>query len=100
MPTPSVTPSSSARASQRPTPAVIDRSTLTGRIVFAHDGDIWVMNADGSGRTQLTDHPDEDFDPAWSPDGSQIAFRSHRDNNVDVWLMDADGSRQTRLLID
>jgi Tol biopolymer transport system component len=32
------------------------------------------MNADGSGRTQLTDEVGDEFDPAWSPDGSLIAY--------------------------
>ena len=33
------------------------------------------MNADGSGQTNLTNNPAFDFDPAWSPDGTKIAFR-------------------------
>jgi Tol biopolymer transport system component len=32
------------------------------------DGEIWVMDADGSGQTNLTNHPDFDGDPRWSPD--------------------------------
>jgi len=36
---------------------------------------IWVMNADGTGQTQLTDEDGyEDFQPSWSPDGSRIVF--------------------------
>jgi Tol biopolymer transport system component len=55
------------------------------------------MNADGSARTQLTTDPAEDFDPVWSPDGSKIAFRSHRDGNEEVYVMNADGSIQANL---
>ena len=52
------------------------------------------MNADGSERIRLTTDPDADFDPAWSPDGRRIAFRTHRDGNEEVYVMNADGSEQ------
>lgn len=35
---------------------------------------IFVMNADGSDVTRVTESPGNDFGPAWSPDGSKIAF--------------------------
>jgi hypothetical protein len=43
------------------------------------NGDIYVVNADGSGKTRLTRHPAEEFDPAWSPDGTKIAYASSLD---------------------
>ncbi len=53
-----------------------------GRIVFSSsrdgNGDIYVMNADGSNVTRLTNDP-ANFLPAWSPDGRKIAFNSDRD---------------------
>src|SRR5689334_10585394 len=78
-------------------PELGQATSLTGRIVYSSEGDVYVINADGTGRTQLTEDPAEDFDPVWSPDGTQIAFRSHRDGNEEVYLMNADGSNQRNL---
>ena len=75
-------------------------TTLTGRLVFDHEFDIWTMNADGTDRVRLTDHPAEDFDPVWSPDGTMIAFRSHRDGNEEIYVMAADGSGQRNVTMN
>jgi Tol biopolymer transport system component len=78
----------------------IDIGSLSGKIVYSSEGDVFVINADGTGKTQLTDHPSEDFDPVWSPDGTQIAFRTHRNGDEDVYLMNSDGSDQRNLSND
>jgi Tol biopolymer transport system component len=65
---------------------------------------IYTILEDGSGLHQLTSDvaPDNSLFPAWSPDGSKIAFSSTRertstDPGLDIWVMNADGSNQTRL---
>ena len=50
------------------------------------------MNADGTGVTRLTDNAAADYSPAYSPDGSRIAFVSNRDGNSEIYVMDLDVS--------
>ena len=55
-------------------------ATLRGTIAYSTGaGDIWVMNADGSGRRRLTHSGAEnDFDPDLSPGGRHVVFRTSR----------------------
>jgi len=61
------------------------------------EGDIYVMNADGSDQRRLTGDPAYDGWPTWSPDGAQIAFCSTRSGNPDIYVMDADGGNVRQL---
>ncbi|MCE5250376.1 hypothetical protein LLG96_09165 [bacterium] len=54
--------------------------------------DIFVMNADGSNPVNLTNYPNNDTKPTWSPDGSRIAFISIRNAKRELFTMAADGS--------
>jgi Domain of unknown function (DUF5050) len=59
--------------------------------------EIYVMNADGTSPTRLTNDPADDFVPNWSPDGAWIAFYSSREGNYEIYKMRPDGSGVTRL---
>jgi Tol biopolymer transport system component len=74
--------------------------------VMSEDGvncNIYVMNADGTGQTRLTDGLSQNGWPAWSPDGTKIVFASSRDTQPGDWeiyVMNADGTGMTRLTKD
>jgi Tol biopolymer transport system component len=79
----------------------ISVKVIVGQIAFTSNRDgndeIYIMNADGTGVTRLTDNPASDGEVSWSPDGSKIAFTSVRDGNIDIYVMNADGTHETRL---
>lgn len=84
---------------------LFERDTGTNRL------DIFVINVDGTGETNLTNAPSWDSSPAWSPDESRIVFASNRhegpescddetrleDCNLEIWVMNLDGSNPVRL---
>lgn len=61
------------------------------------NADIFVYDAARGLRHNLTAHPAYDLSPAWSPDGSQIAFVSDRDGGLQVFVMDASGNNVRRV---
>lgn len=73
---------------------------LNGLIAFERAGQVTVKNpGDVSSATPLTAAGSNE-DPAWSPDGTRIAFVSNRAGPFDVYVMDADGSDQTRITFE
>src|SRR6266702_1791405 len=86
------------------TSVTVTPASVTGKIAFTSNRDgnseIYVMNADGTGATRLTNNAAIDGDPAWSPDGTRLAFTSTRDGNYEIYVMNADGSGVTRLTND
>jgi PKD repeat protein len=61
-----------------------------GQIAFVRDGRIHLANTDGRKLVQLSTGPG-DGNPAWSPDGSRIAFTRASGGTSGVFIMDADG---------
>jgi Tol biopolymer transport system component len=77
-------------------------NTPQGRIVFEafveyDNTEIFVINADGSNLVRLTNRDGFDDDPAWSPDGTKIAFSSSGFGKWNIFLMNSDGTNIERV---
>jgi hypothetical protein len=110
VPTPTLTPTSTPTFTPQPPPSptpTLDElpalrqgsgqahpteTELTGKLVFqtSNGGDIYVINADGTGLRRLTDG----MEPVWSPDGTMVAFTRWRDPRG-LYVIDEDGSNET-----
>jgi TolB protein len=64
-----------------------------------HKPQIYVMNADGSNVSALTnDNTLAFYNPVWSPDGKRIVYYVEKGDQKDqIWTMNADGTNQTLL---
>ena len=77
-------------------------AATTAKIAFESFGDdnsfdIYVMNVDGTNPVKLTNKTAGGNRPAFSPDGTKIAFESYRDRNYEIYVMNADGTKEMRL---
>ena len=60
-------------------------------ITFSYQGDIWIVDRDGTPVRRVTNHVARDVSPRFSPDGRTIAFSSNRFGNNDVFLVPVEG---------
>jgi serine/threonine protein kinase len=105
--TPTAEPTELPTASATPTAAPTALGGGLGQIAYASDvtglPQIWVMNADGTASRQVTDMQEGACQPAWSPDGSQIAFISPCGGNQEIYpgagifIINVDGTETTPL---
>jgi Tol biopolymer transport system component/DNA-binding winged helix-turn-helix (wHTH) protein len=64
------------------------------------EGFLFKANHDGSNAVQITDGKIAVYQPAWSPDGTQIAFMNFPADRVELYIVAADGGSPRRLLPD
>ena len=63
----------------------------------ADRGDIRLTSSNGRSGALLTNDSGSERDPAWSPDGSRLAFAAELRGDLDIWVMNADGNGLVRL---
>ncbi|MDQ2844102.1 MAG: PDZ domain-containing protein [Acidobacteriota bacterium] len=67
------------------------------QIVFEYANDLWIVSRQGGEATRLTSGVGREFNPHFSPDGTQVAFSGEYDGNVDVYVVPAAGGVPRRL---
>lgn len=87
------------------TPTVVDR--FKGLIAFESDqtgsSEVFLLQVSGSSKPDLmnlTNHPAQDTDPIWSPDGDWLAFLSDRSGKRELYVISVAGTRLTQLTDD
>ena len=68
--------------------------SATGNIAYERDGQIWIMKDDGANQARFSGISQPlPFAPAWSPDGSKLAFAS----GSEIWVINTDGTNERRV---
>src|SRR5579872_2624411 len=77
-----------------PDAAATTVDSISGRILFVKDGDLWLLDASGP-RALATGGAFSQ--PAWAPDGSGLAYVYRGTNFADIFVTDDQGQSQVRL---
>lgn len=59
--------------------------------------ELFVMNSDGSGKIQLSESPESEYNAIWHPDGEKIVYLSSASGEVQAWQMNADGTGKQKI---
>jgi Tol biopolymer transport system component/imidazolonepropionase-like amidohydrolase len=67
------------------------------QIAFTALGGLWTMDIGGAPRRLTDDGPYAVVDPAWSPDGTRIAFATDRGGSLDIWTLELASGQTVRI---
>src|SRR6516225_5219127 len=86
------------QAADQQKPLLLQRPAVSKtHVAFCFAGDLWVVPRAGGEAQRLTSDIGLEFNPIFSPDGTQIAFTGEYDGNLDVYLIPATGGEARRL---
>ncbi|MDQ3800364.1 MAG: PDZ domain-containing protein [Acidobacteriota bacterium] len=86
-----------AQSSTTNAPLLIGRVALNQtHIAFTYAGKIWLVERSGGAARRLTNMPNDETSPIFSPDGKRIAFSRFNGGDWDVYVMPADGGGEAR----
>ncbi len=80
-----------------------DNSKILYQVTYVSVGqnktnsELFIMNADGSDKKQLTTTSYRESNPEWIDKGNRIAFLSNENDSTQIWTMDADGANKHQL---
>jgi tricorn protease len=94
---PTLTAAISAAAPSGPSKMLTHPALSAERIAFVYGNDIWTCRLDGSDVARITSGPGVKMRPAFSPDGSLLAFSAELDGNLDVYVAPTAGGVPKRL---
>ena len=69
-------------------------SSNHNKIIFSSDNTIYIMNADGSQHTRLTQNNVDDHCESWSPDGEKLACVAKETGQSRIYVINSDGTQQ------
>lgn len=84
-----------------PIPSILEvRGSLTYTVRENAQEDIWAVGVGDRTPIRLTNSPEDERDPAWSPDGRRLAYASRQDGNWEIYIDDLFAGTSTRMTYD
>jgi len=73
-------------------------SSDSTRLAVIHDADIWITSAAEGKPVRITDTPEHEIWPAWSPNGRMIAYKYYRAKDVNLYVISVSGDKADKIL--
>jgi hypothetical protein len=98
---PTAGPLATAVPTATPLPSLLEvRGSLAYAARESGQTDIWAVPVGSQTPLRLTNSPEDERDPAWSPDGRRLAYASRQDGNWDIYVYDLTSGDTTRMTYD